>query len=155
MKIYIMGASGSGKTTFAKNFAAKYNIPVFNLDDIKWINGKEKHYIKSRTYEERKQKISKIINDNTNWVFEGVYFQDWVDEIFDKADEVVILQKSILVCQYRCIKRAIKQFNYKTTSFRSLIDLLRWNKDYYSKYMPETLKKLQAKGVKYRIIKTY
>ena len=38
MKIHIIGCSGSGKTYLAKDLSKKFNIPRFDLDDIKWDN---------------------------------------------------------------------------------------------------------------------
>lgn len=40
--IYIMGVSGSGKTTIGKNLSAKINIPFFDGDDFHSAANKEK-----------------------------------------------------------------------------------------------------------------
>ncbi|MDR0727017.1 MAG: hypothetical protein LBF37_03045 [Rickettsiales bacterium] len=152
MKLYILGAAGSGKSTYAKKLAAELKVPYFDLDDAKWINDDGKHYCKSRDYDERARIISEIITGNKSWVCEGVYYQDWMDKVFEKADEVIILQTPRWLCQWRCFIRAIKRYNKKTTSFRSVYDLLRWNHDYYSKYLPIALEKMQNMSVKYRFL---
>ena|SRR3989338_10658687 len=40
-KIFIIGRSGSGKSTFAKQLAQKLNLKVTHLDQLFWLNEKE------------------------------------------------------------------------------------------------------------------
>lgn len=152
-KIYVIGPAGSGKTTFARGMARRRNIPYFSIDDIKWINDQKfKHYTHSRSYQERTDAISEIIASNNSWIFDGVYCADWVNPVFQHADEIIFLDTPLFICQWRCIKRFIKTYNSQTSSFKALLDLLKWNQSYKSKYLTQIRQKVDLFNKKYYVV---
>lgn len=158
MKIYIMGAAGSGKTTLAQKLAVKYQVPHFDLDKIKWENTAT--YNQKRDKVERAQMLADVLKNNTDWICEGVYFRDWIYPVLEAADEVIILQPPRYLRQYRCLRRSIRRLlklepsKYKE-SFSSVYQLLRWSHDYDTKYLPLALDKIKRDNIKYRILKKW
>lgn len=159
MKIYIIGGPGSGKTTYAKKLSAKWCIPHFDLDEIKWVNGgSQSPYNQKRSPEERTRLLNDILTQNNHWICEGVYFQDWIMPVIQQADIVLILQTSTWIRQYRIIKRSFRRLfhfdppKYKETPL-TLFRLLRWSQVYDTKYLPQALAKITAAKTKYHIVK--
>ncbi len=152
-KIYITGPAGSGKTFFAKQLSCRHNIPYYSLDEIKWVNDKNvKSYILSRSYSEREKLISDILSKNSKWIFDGAYCADWMNQVFIEADQIIILNTPLWLCQWRCVKRYISTYNRKTSSFKALVDLLRWNSTFNKKQLPKIMKKIKELNKKYLFI---
>jgi len=158
-KIYISGAAGSGKTTYAKKLSKEFKINCFDLDEVKWINsGKNGVFNTERPKEERVKLLNKILTENENWICEGVYFQDWILPVVEKADEVIILNPPVYLRQYRIIKRSVKRLlNIEKAKFKetpkALFKLLSWNQHYNKKYLPILMDKINRTGTKYKIIR--
>lgn len=155
-KIYIIGNGGSGKTTLASALAKDFSLPHLELDDIYWDNDQEKAYNIKRNFEERNALLAKFLSDHINgWVIDGVYDKEWISQILQQADKVVILMPCFLLTEWRCIKRDIVKIfsNKKSGSFLSLLRLLKWNVKYRYHKLPLFIKKLEEKNIKYQIIK--
>ena len=105
MKIHIIGCSGSGKTYLANALSKKYNISHFDLDDIQWDNN-AKEYGKKRTLDERKALLQEILYNNDEWIIEGVYYA-WVQQSFDEADKIYVLDMPGYLYKSRIIIRSI------------------------------------------------
>ncbi len=97
-KIFIIGMTGSGKSSLAKKISKKLKIPTYDLDDIFWI---EKYSVK-KDDENCKIELKKILKKET-WIIEGVY--DWGKEAADKSDLIIWLNYGINICAYRVFKR--------------------------------------------------
>ncbi len=107
MKIHIIGCSGSGKTYLANALSKKYNIFHFDLDDIQWDNN-AKEYGKKRTLDERNSLLQEILYNNDEWIIEGVYYA-WVQQCFDEADKIYVLDMPGYLYKSRIIMRSIKR----------------------------------------------
>ena len=105
MKIHIIGCSGSGKTYLANALSKKYNISHFDLDDIQWDNN-AKEYGKKRTLDERKALLQEILYNNDEWIIEGVYYA-WVQQSFDEADKIYVLDMPSYLCKSRIENRIL------------------------------------------------
>lgn len=106
-KIYIAGALGSGKTTYAARLSKTNGITVFSLDDIFWDNtGK---IPKKRSDDLRKKLLNQVLKENKSWIIEGASFSDYIDDAIKSADEVHIIKTNKWVRIYRMIKRYIKR----------------------------------------------
>ena len=131
MKIHIIGCSGSGKTYLANALAKKYNIPHFDLDDIQWDNNTEGYGTK-RPLEERNALLQEILNNN-EWVVEGVYYA-WVQQSFDEADIIYVLDMPRYLYKSRIIVRSIKRKlgiqQGKRETLKSVYNLLKWTKTF-------------------------
>lgn len=129
MKIFLIGAAGSGKTTFARRLAEAAGIEMTNLDAIFWIND-GKSYGVQRPEKERNALLEEILV-RPQWIIEGAYV-GWTNKAAREADIVVfmdvdggVLRRRIL-CRFILRKLGIDTED-KKESLRSLIDLLAWN----------------------------
>ena len=138
MKIHIIGCSGSGKTYLANALAKKYNIPHFELDDIQWDNNAEGYGTK-RPLEERNALLQEILNNN-EWVIEGVYYT-WVQQSFDEADKIYVLDMPRYLYKSRIIVRSIKRKlgiqQGKRETLKSVYNLLKWTETFRNKNLKE------------------
>ena len=138
MKIHIIGCSGSGKTYLANALAKKYNIPHFDLDDIQWDNN-AKGYGTKRPLEERNALLQEILNNN-EWVIEGVYYA-WVQQSFDEADKIYVLDMPRYLYKSRIIIRSIKRKlgiqQGKRETLKSVYNLLKWTETFQNKNLKE------------------
>ena len=138
MKIHIIGCSGSGKTYLANALAKKYNIPHFDLDDIQWDNNAEGYGTK-RPLEERNALLQEILNNN-EWVIEGVYYA-WVQQSFDEADKIYVLDMPRYLYKSRIIIRSIKRKlgiqQGKRETLKSVYNLLKWTETFQNNNLKE------------------
>ena len=105
MKIDIIAAVGSGKTTLSQKLSKSYNIPCYELDNIMWmqtINGDIK-----RNDNER-DKIFKGIISSNSWIIEGSP-RNVFREGYSKADYIILLDTPSYIRVIRIIKRWIRQ----------------------------------------------
>ena len=139
MKIHIIGCSGSGKTYLANALSKKYNIFHFDLDDIQWDNN-AKEYGKKRTLDERNSLLQDILYNNDEWIIEGVYYA-WVQQCFDEADKIYVLDMPGYLYKSRIIMRSIKRklgiLNGKKETLKSVYNLLKWTETFQNKNLKE------------------
>lgn len=141
MKIYIIGPSGAGKTTFSRKLAKKYKTNAYELDCI--IYDDENGHIK-RTDEEIQKKFNNIIKQDS-WIIEDVG-RDKFDKGLECCDKIYYLKISKFIIYMRVIKRWFKQrlgkenYNYPPTLYQ-FYDMLRIAKLYF-KHEKDKLKKI-------------
>ena len=82
-RIHIIGCGGSGKTTLARQLAAAFEAPCYELDGIGY-DGHSKRSLENRLHDVRQ------IAAQPQWVSEGGYLW-WVDELLQSADVIVWL----------------------------------------------------------------
>jgi adenylate kinase family enzyme len=100
-RILILGSCGAGKSTFAKRLHAILGIDIIHLDQ---------HYWKSnwaRTESEEWQKKVEGLVKGESWIMDGNY-RSTMDLRLPKADTIIWLDFSPLVCFYRIVKRRLK-----------------------------------------------
>ncbi|MCM1236529.1 MAG: DNA topology modulation protein FlaR, partial [Ruminococcus flavefaciens] len=131
MKIHIIGCSGSGKTYLAKALSKKYNIPHFDLDNIQWDNNAQEYGVKMPP-EKRKMLLQEILC-NREWIIEGVYYA-WVQQSFDEADIIYVLDMPRYLYINRIIIRSVKRKlgiqKGKKETLKSVYDLLKWTEKF-------------------------
>ena len=149
MKIHIIGCSGSGKTYLANALSKKYNISHFDLDDIQWDNN-AKGYGEMRTLDKRKALLQEILFNN-EWIIEGVYYA-WVQQSFDEADKIYVLNMPSYLCKSRIIMRTIKRklgiLKGKKETLKSVYNLLKWTETFQNKNLKEIRNILDRYGDK-------
>lgn len=69
-RIYLIGASGTGKTTLAKALAAQLSLPHFDSDDY-FHYPSDPPFQKQRSPEDRAQLLSNDLNQTSSWVLSG------------------------------------------------------------------------------------
>jgi len=90
-KIIVIGCPGSGKSTFAKELKAIYNIPLYHLDLI-W-NKPDKTTI---TREDFDGKLNSIFKEQ-NWIIDGNY-QRTIEKRIIEANTIYLLDYSLETC---------------------------------------------------------
>jgi adenylate kinase family enzyme len=138
MKIHIIGCSGSGKTYLATALSKKHNIPHFDLDNIQWDNNSQGYGTK-RSLEERNVLLQEILR-NKEWIIEGVYYA-WVQQSFDEADIIYVLDMPSYLYKSRIIIRSIKRklriLKGKRETLKSVFNLLKWTETFQNKNLKE------------------
>lgn len=138
MKIHIIGCSGSGKTYLAKQLSKKYHIPHFDLDDIQWDN-QAKGYGVKRPVSERSTLLQEILA-NDEWIIEGVYYS-WVQQSFEEADKIYVLDMPGYIYKSRIIIRSIKRKlgieKGKKENWKSIYNLLKWTDTFQNKNLAD------------------
>jgi adenylate kinase family enzyme len=97
-KIVIIGSSGAGKTTLAKELGSILKIKVFHLDRLFWQRGWT-----GKTRETRIDILQEIVREK-QWIIDGNYFSS--SELhLDAADIIIFLDISPLMCLLHVMKR--------------------------------------------------
>ncbi|HEX2944845.1 MAG TPA: AAA family ATPase [Clostridia bacterium] len=145
MKIYIVGAVSSGKSTLAKRLSATLGIPSYSLDEVVHIPDKSSPWgnIK-RQAEERDQLFNSII-EQSKWIIEDVG-RPCFEAGMKEADMIILLETPSMTRNFRIIKRWLKQRLgiekcIYAPRLKMLVSMLRWSRDY----------DLQRDGLKDRI----
>ncbi|WP_051314869.1 AAA family ATPase [Alteribacter aurantiacus] len=154
-KIHIIGSVGSGKTTLARRLAKETGIPYFELDNVVW----ERHPSgdRRRSEGERVKRLGEIVQGEL-WIVEGVHYQRWVDESFERADVILFLDPPYRVRTYRIVKRYMRQklgletSHYKPT-FALFRSMFKWNRDFEKKGKPHFFKRYRKYERKIQVIK--
>jgi len=129
MKILIIGAVGTGKTTLAKKLSKKYNIKYYEIDSIVHDdnNGQK------RSFEEQDKIITKINKEN-DWIIEGTLRKN-LYYLLDLAEKIIYLdipkRKRNIRIFIRYIKQKLKieKSNYKPT-IKILKQLYKWSNEH-------------------------
>lgn len=127
-KIYIIGASGSGKGWLAKKISSKLHIQSYDLDDIQWI----KKYTDKRSDKNRIEKLN-IITEKEFWIIEGIY-GSWTQEAVGKADLIVWLNPLFIVLFWRILTRYLKNLKNSENSLIGTYQLIKYIIRYKKKY---------------------
>ena len=138
MKIHIIGCSGSGKTYFANALSKKYRIPHFDLDDIQWDDNAQGYGVKMAP--EKRNALLQGMLYNEEWIIEGVYYA-WVQQSFDEADIIYVLDMPKYLYKTRIIIRFVKRKlgiqKGKKETLESVGNLLKWTDTFQSKNLKE------------------
>jgi len=99
MRINVVGTSGSGKSTFAKSIAKKFNAPYVQMDEIYW-----KPNWKESCDEEFFSKVEEVVSTD-RWILDGNYKRT-IPIKWKRVQMVVYLDLPFHVVLYRIIKRS-------------------------------------------------
>ena len=151
-KIYIIGASGAGKSYFAKRLSQKLGIAHLNLDDVAWIpSPHQKNTMIKRDSAEKAAYIRAFLSKHSDWIIEGVQSKDWLAPALDKAEQVLVLQVPVLIRDWRILKRSVRRklgiekSNHKE-NFLGVCRLIKYNHQYDKDILPQILQNLEQHG---------
>jgi len=117
MKIYIIGQSGTGKTTFASLLSEKLHITHIELDTIWFKYNKHRPTFRDEAYK---------ILDQENWVVEGKH-RTVRKRVMELADSIIYLDFPLNIGISNILKRA-KETN--EPMFKSLKHVLKVIKEF-------------------------
>ena len=143
-RIHVIGAPGSGKTTYAWRLAAARKLPLCHLDEIFHDNSGTTP--RKRTESERTEMAAEFTRGK-DWISEGASFSDWVNPILKRATEIHIVSPSRTIRIWRQIKRYIRRkFGIEQTTYcetlRGLMRGIKWTWNYDRDTLPVILKKI-------------
>jgi adenylate kinase family enzyme len=128
-RIIIIGTSGCGKTTLAKNLSNVLNTPCIDLDEHYWLLGWKKRDSKEF------QQIIDQLTKKKNWIISGNY-SNIINLTWKRCDTIIWLDYSLTRCLYQGFFRSIKRIlfhepccngNYESMkSFFSKDSILFW-----------------------------
>ena len=99
-KILVVGANGSGKTTFAKKLSKILNITHYELDNIFW----KPDWQESKN-DEFRAKVDEITQSDS-WIIDGNYSRNQ-DLTIGRADSIIWLDVPYYKMLYRVTKRSL------------------------------------------------
>jgi adenylate kinase family enzyme len=100
-RIVILGCSGTGKSTLARNLAAKLNLPIAHLDHLFFEPG-----WKPRDREDFRRKVTDATRLE-RWIVDG-NFVSWVgDIVLPRADLILWLEQPRWLCLLRVTLRCL------------------------------------------------
>lgn len=104
-KIIIIGLTGSGKTTLAKQISRKFDIPIYYLDLMFW--NKDGH-LKDDEFTELQKEI--LVKDR--WIIDGGFPKSKsLDLRIASADTIIFYDLPLLLVLWRQFKRYLKYWN--------------------------------------------
>lgn len=90
MKVHVIGPSGAGKTTLARDLGKRLDLPVYALDPIAFT---DRHWT-IRPLADKMRAVHEIL-DKPGWIAEGGHV-GWTDPLLDAADIIIWLDVSLL-----------------------------------------------------------
>jgi adenylate kinase family enzyme len=103
MRIVVVGTSGAGKTTMAKNIASTLDLPCIELDRLHWEPNWEA--LTETNPDEFVRRVSTAVSADA-WVNDGNY-EVVRDLIWRRATHLVWLDYPRAVIMYRVVKRSV------------------------------------------------
>jgi adenylate kinase family enzyme len=100
-RVAVIGSPGSGKSTVARRLGERLALPVVHLDQLFWRPG----WVESSMEEFRELHAAVIGRDA--WVVDGNYESGDQQARLARADAIVVLDASRLVCMCRAARRAV------------------------------------------------
>jgi adenylate kinase family enzyme len=102
-RVVVIGSSGAGKSTFARRLGAATGIPVTHIDQLFWQPG----WVQTPKplYLER---LAAVVAQD-RWIIEGVNAST-LDLRLPRADLLVWLERSRLVCLRRVVRRIVSSY---------------------------------------------
>ncbi len=100
-RILILGCCGAGKSTLTRSLAAQLNLPIIHLDQHYWQPNWQEP-----SKEEWGAKVNELIKQD-RWIMDGNY-GGTLDQRIKRADTIVYLDASTIICMYRVINRILK-----------------------------------------------
>ncbi|MDP9640928.1 adenylate kinase family enzyme [Actinopolyspora lacussalsi] len=97
-RIAVVGSSGAGKTTFARELGRRTGIAVVNLDEFYWRPGWRRP--DRQCWRRRQEEVLA----GESWIADGNYWST-LDIRLSRADTVIVLDRPRWVCLLRVLRR--------------------------------------------------
>ena len=120
-RVLVAGITGSGKTTFARDLAARAELPFHEMDALYHGPG----WVPLESFADDVDRISR----QDRWVFDSHGYEQVRDLVWSRADTVVWLSYPRVVVMSRVLRRSFVRawrgdeiFNGNTETFRDWLD---------------------------------
>lgn len=84
-RLAIIGNGGGGKSTAARSFADRWDIPLYSVDSVQWKPGWQ------RADPEDVARWHRTILESHRWIIDGWGAWDLIAERFERADSIVLV----------------------------------------------------------------
>lgn len=131
MKLLVFGNSGSGKSTFARDAAARHGLAHLDLDSIVWEPGK---IAVQRAPDEVAASLAEFIATNQAWVIEGCY-GELVKAAAPHCSELIFLNPGREACLANNLRRPWEPHKYASREEQDsmLANLQAWVAGFYER----------------------
>ncbi len=103
-RILVMGSSGSGKSTFARQLSGITGIPVVSIDALFWKPG----WVESDRAEFRERLAD--VTRQPRWIMDGNYTSAWGELRRDVSDTVIWFDLPRATCMMGILTRIAKSY---------------------------------------------
>ena len=103
-RILVMGSSGSGKSTFARQLSGITGIPVVSIDALFWKPG----WVESDRAEFR-ERVAEVTRQ-PRWIMDGNYTSAWGELRRDVSDTVIWFDLPRATCMMGILTRIAKSY---------------------------------------------
>jgi adenylate kinase family enzyme len=132
VKINIIGASGSGATTLAKQLAEHINAISFDVDNYYWKKS-DPPFTQRNTLHDVKQLLCKDLDSTPSWVLSGSVM-GFAEEIASQFSHVIFLQLDQSIRMDRLAKREYAKYGQRILEggdmFSSHEEFMQWASNY-------------------------
>ena len=121
-RIRVIGASGSGKTSLARQLAERLQLPHLELDSVQHLAG-----WRAAPLEQFQAEVRAFVADSDDrggWVIDGNY-NDRTPELFDAADTIVWLDYPRWFVMARVVRRTMTRLVLRQTLWNDNRESLR------------------------------
>jgi len=138
----VLGSSGSGKSTFARQLGQLLQVQVIHLDSFFW----QPNWVATPA-QEWQQKLERLLHIDS-WVMDGNYTAS-LDLRLSFADTVIFLDLNRFICLARCIKRLLQNWGRNRDELapgcyeKMDWEFFQWIWNYPSAKRPGILKRLE------------
>ncbi len=133
MRIHILGASGSGTTTFGRALASELSFPFFDTDDFYWMPSNPP-YVEKRPVSERIRLMKELFLERPRWVLSGS-LTSWSETFIPYFDCVIFLSLNDELRLKRLRHREVTRYGEDALSeggvhYKAYSAFMNWAKQY-------------------------
>ena len=144
-RIHILGASGSGTTTFGRALASRMSIPFFDTDDFYWMPSNPP-YVEKRPIPERVRLMRDLFLERPKWVLSGS-LTSWSEPLIPYFDIVFFLSLDDRIRIERLRQREINRYgedaiSNRGTQFEAYSAFMDWAQNYENDNFPGRSRKV-------------
>ncbi len=131
IRIVIIGNSGSGKSTYAREWVRKKSVAYLDLDTLAWQKDSP---MSRRPVDESLQDLASFMDGNNAWVIEGCY-SSLLEAAISRCSQLVFLNPGTQQCVENCRARPWEPHKYASAEAQdeNLQMLIDWVKSYESR----------------------
>ncbi len=100
-RVVILGCSGTGKSTLARQIGVKLGLPVVHLDSLFWEPG----WVEAQTPVFRERVMAALAADR--WVCDGNYITKTADLKFPRANLILWIDQPVWLRIWRILRRTL------------------------------------------------